>query len=306
MRGCFGVGFFVCFFLSFLFFRISPFRRPPTAAGSLARCCLTDQKVPRRGGTSRASAAHAEGGVRNASAGRGARELCAQRRPRDAGRRLPASASSTGDAACERHRRHGARRRARRGKGCWLPLLLEKCLPATGQISPGCARGNIPRHTVESIGAGSEESICLSLAMGNIQPFVSLDEVRYSAACHENTGAKWLPRPPPLSGGGRGAPGPRRALGRAGAGRPRREAGSLRQGGRDRGTAAPRSRPGDAGKPRPGALLAGTHIPKYPGSLEHPKGRTQRGGRAGGGAGRCGGLRLHRYASAEGGGGRVC
>lgn len=164
---------------------------------------------------------------------------------------------------CDRHRRRGPRRRARRGKGCWQPLLLEKCLPATGELSPGRSPGNIPRHSVESVGAGSGKSICLSLAMGNMQPFVSLDEVRYSAACHENTGAKWLQRPPPHSGGagggGRGAPGLRRALGRAGAGRPRREAGSLRQRGRERGA------------PQAGRGMPESHVPVPPSRRGHPQ-----------------------------------
>lgn len=152
-----------------------------------------------------------------------------------------------------------------------------------GRSHPAAPRGISPRHTVDSIGAGSEESICLSLAMGNISPFVSLDEVRYSAACHENTGAKWLPRPPPLSGGGRGAPGTLLAPGRAGAARPRREAGCPRQGGQEPGTAAPRSLPGDAGKPRPGAPFPARTSPNTGARWSTPRAGRERvgGGQAG-------------------------
>lgn len=69
--------------------------------------------------------------------------------------------------------------------------------------SPGRSLGNIPLRSLGSISGRCRESICLSLGMGNIQSFVSLDEVRYSVACHKNIGTKWLPRPPPLSEGGR-------------------------------------------------------------------------------------------------------
>lgn len=196
---------------------------------------------------------------------------------------------------CDRHRRRGPRRRARRGKGCWQPLLVEKCLPATGEPSPGRSPGNIPRHTVGSVGAGSGKSICLSLAMGNMQPFVSLDEVRYSAACHENTGAKWLQRPPPPSGerewgvgvgAPRGSAVPWGGLGPAGFGGRPGPCGSAD------GNAAPRKPAGGCRKATSRCPLPGADIPTYPGSLEHPKGRTGRVGGGGGrttsgGAGRC-------------------
>lgn len=88
----------------------------------------------------------------------------------DAGRLLPASASSTGDAVAERQWGRGARRQAPRGKGCWLPLLLESASLPLRSSHPAAPRKMYPLHTVESICVGNGEGICLSPEIGTYIP----------------------------------------------------------------------------------------------------------------------------------------
>lgn len=126
------------------------------------------------------------------------------------------------------------------GEGLWLPLLLESASLPLGTFHPAAPGKCTPSTPLRASAFGTGKASACPRHR-NIQPFVSLDEVRYSAEGHENRYAKWLPRPPPIPRGGGLAPRPHRAPGRAGAGRPRREAVCLRQGGRGNRTAAPRS-----------------------------------------------------------------
>lgn len=150
------------------------------------------------------------------------------------------------------------------GEGLLAASAIGKVPPwHRGDVTPPLPGEYPPANTVESIGAGSGESICLSLAMGNIQPFVSLDEVRYSAACHENTGAKWLPRPPPSSLWGRsGRPGTLPCPGE-GWGRPASE--------RGRDPAAGRTGRGNRGAPQPLGRMPKSHVPVPPSRHAHPQ-----------------------------------
>lgn len=187
------------------------------------------------------------------------------------------------------------------GEGLLAASATGKVPPCHRADSAGRSLGNIPLRSVESIGARCGESICLSLGMGSIQSFVSLDKVRYTVAYHENIGTKWLPRPPPLSGGGQrdwGSAVPWGGLETASlGGRPAPCAG--RTGTRGYGAPQPSRGRWKAASQCP---LPGTHIPKRPGPLEHP--RAGRRGRAGRGAGRCGTRRC--IGSAEGSCGRGC
>lgn len=132
---------------------------------------------------------------------------------------------------------------------------IGKCLPATGEFSPGRSREMYPLHSAESIGLRSGEGTARPRDR-NTQPFVSLDEVRYSAAGHENRHAKWLPRPPPTPREVARPEAPR-CPGRAGAGRPSGRVCPGRAGGtRHRGAARLQTRNAPVPPPAPPSVRA--------------------------------------------------
>lgn len=185
--------------------------------------------------------------MRIIGAGGSARQLRVQQRLQDTGRCLLASASFSGATAW------GAR-----GTMWW-----EKGSSALAKM-PLCHRGVLGRPFREdhppAAPPRSEESFCLSSAMSNIQPFVSLGAI-FNCVPSKYRRQMSTAALSPLQG----KPGSLGALAVLWKGLVPARLGREGQCNRANGTVAPRRRLADTRQSCPGS-----HIPKYPGSLEHP------------------------------------